>query len=146
MLLARVFRAAVVAALLSTAAGCRRPPTLQAAPSAELRFASDYIQFLRDSGAAAVLPRTHPRTRALPNMEANLTAMRDALTKSRAELTLARWTIKQVTGRPRATEVMYTAHAPGAPSEIGVWIENYEGRLVVETIFVGPPVGGAPPR
>ena len=146
MVKTRLARAVVVAALLLPAVGCRRTPTLQPTPIAELRFASDYIQALRNSGAAAVLPRTHPSTRALPNVEANLTVLRNALEASHAELTLARWTIRQVAGRPRATEVMYASRTTGAPSEVGVWIVNYEGRLVVETFFVGRPVPSAPSR
>ena len=127
-------------------AGCRHSVALAPEPTAEIRFASDYFQLLRDSGATAVLPRMHPRTQALPNIAANLTVISEKLNSTRAELTLARWSIRQNTGRPRLTEVMYTTTAQGAPSEVGVWILNYEGRLVVETFFAGRDVGATPAR
>ncbi len=127
-------------------AGCRHSVALAPEPAVEIRFASDYFQLLRDSGATAVLPRMHPRTQALPNIAANVTVMREKLNFSRAELTLARWSIRQNTGKPRLTEVMYTTTAQGAPSEVGVWILYYEGRLVVETFFAGRDVGSTPAR
>jgi hypothetical protein len=140
----RLARSVAVAAVLVLVIGCRRTPALQPKPVAELQFAADYIKALRDSGAVAVLPRLHPRTRALPNVESNLTVLHNVLETSHAELSLVRWTIRQVIGKPRMTEVTYASQTIGAPSEVGVWIMNYEGRLVVETFFAGRPVSSAP--
>jgi hypothetical protein len=117
----------------SVVAGCRHSVALVPESAAEIRFARDYFQLLRDSGATAVLPRLHPRTQALPNIAANLTGMREKLNSSRAELTLAGWSIRQNTGKPRLPEVMYTTTAQGPPYEVGVWIQVDQGRLVVET-------------
>jgi hypothetical protein len=124
MELARFARSVAVAATLVLVTACRRTPMLQPTPIVELQFASEYIKALRDSGAVSVLPRLHPRTRALPNVEANLTVLHNALQASHAELAVARWTIRQVIGRPRATEVVYASQTLGAPSEVGVWIMN----------------------
>jgi hypothetical protein len=125
--------------------GCQRRVALQPEPAAEIQFARAYFQLLRDSGATAVLPLMHPRTLGLPDIAANLTVIREQLNSSNAQLSVGRWTVRQTTARPRLTEVMFTAREVGAPSEVGIWIERLDARLVVETFFAGRRVQASSP-
>ena len=95
---------------------------------------------LQDSGVGAILPRTKSSTRALPGFEANMATLRSALAGAPGDsLVLTRWEVERRSDRPAATELVYAVHGLGIPFEVGMWIEQENGRPVVETIRFGSP-------
>ena len=121
-------------------AGCGDEAVRRTAPTAEERFAREYLRILQDSGVAAILPRTKSTTRTLPNFETNMASLRSALTGARWDsLALTEWEVERSSDRPAAAELVYALHGLGRPFEIGMWIEQENGRPVVETIRFGPP-------
>ena len=144
-MLNRLATIGTIAAFTLLAGGCRHRTAQPAVPPPEERFARDFIRVLQDSGSAAVLPLATPKTRALKGFAPNMEVLRGILAASHATLTLAHWNdVPPKDGRPKLVHVVYTVTGAGAPSELGLWIEEASGHYLLNTIAVGPPNPAGP--
>jgi hypothetical protein len=126
--------------LVLLAGGCRHTTVLPAAVRPEERFAREFIRVLQDSGSAAILPLTTPKTRALQNFARNMDVLRDELNASHTTLTLARWNSIPPKGDvPKLIHIVYTVQRAAGPSELALWIEEASGHYLLNTIAIGPP-------
>jgi hypothetical protein len=133
----------LMTALALLGSGCRRLSAQSEGAPPQERFAREFMRALQDSGSAAIVPRTAPKTRALKNFALNMDILRGELAKSHATLTLARWSVlPQKEGEPGVVLIVYRVQGDGEPSELKLWIEEESGRYLLNTIATGAPSPG----
>ena len=122
------------------AGGCRHTTVLPQPVPPEERFAREFIRVLQDSGSAAILPLTTPKTRALRNFARNMDVLRGELAASHTTPTLSRWNAIPAKGDiPNLTRIVYRIQRADGPGELALWIEETSGHYLLNTIAVGPP-------
>jgi hypothetical protein len=125
---------------LSALLGCGAEAVRRTAPVEEAHFAEQYIRALHDSGLAGIASRSQPDLISKPNFQETVETLRKVLqTYPRDSLLLSGWERERRTGKPKATKIVYDVAGLGAPFQIGIWIEEKNGRLLANTLFFGPP-------
>lgn len=135
----RYLSAVCTSLLIVAISGCDAAAVSRTAPAEEEHFARAYVRVLRDSGVAAVQPRTKTTTRALPQFQVSMETLRGVLAASpRDTLVLTTWEVVHESNQPKATRLVYSVADARTPFEVELWIEREAGQLAAETIRLGP--------
>jgi|GEM_PF-5015159 len=108
------------------------------APAEANRFGHAYIAALHDEGVDGVRDLTTPQAVALDGFVSDIRQMQAELPPGPLEtVDLEAFEVSRSSGSPPTTRLRYTVRNGTAAAVVELWLEEVDGRLAVDSVWVG---------